>query len=255
MAYRGRQVRLVDRGRSLRVPAVVASLLLVEQLLMDEVGTPAVLLRMLGDLGAARTSPVVTMLALMALLVEVIIGYTLAVLVLRSLCMLPGPMGRVAGRLASAVTPVAVRHLLDLLVGARCSPRRPWRRRARRRIAGAPLGWPWPRPRRSAARSTRPAPWTWPRSIREQRDAGLWRMCRNRPERGPPPAGQRRRCRPGWGAGRPTRPPTTPSSGATRCGTSPRPTCRRRTGQLGTSSGTGSRSTRRTGRSSVPIRT
>ena len=33
------------------------------------------------------------------------------------LCMLPGPTGRIAGRLASVVTPVAVRRLLDLLVG------------------------------------------------------------------------------------------------------------------------------------------
>jgi hypothetical protein len=108
---------VADRWWPLRVPAVVAGLLLVERLLMDEVGTPATLLRELGDLGDARTSPVGSMLALMALLVEAIAGYALAVLVLRSLCMLPGPTGRIAGRLASVVAPVAVRRLLDLLVG------------------------------------------------------------------------------------------------------------------------------------------
>jgi resuscitation-promoting factor RpfA len=114
---RGGRVRRLDRWWWLRVPAVVASLLLVERLLMDEVGTPPTLLRALGDVWAARASPVVSMLVLMALLVEAIAGYALAVLVLRSLCMLPGPLGRVAGRLAPVVTPVVVRRLLDLLVG------------------------------------------------------------------------------------------------------------------------------------------
>jgi resuscitation-promoting factor RpfA len=118
MADRGGRGRQVDRWWSLRVPAVVASLVLVERWLMDEVGTPATLLRALGDLGAARASPLMAMLVLMTLLVEAIAGYALAVLVLRSLCVLPGPMGRVAGRLTSVVTPVAVRRLLDLLVGS-----------------------------------------------------------------------------------------------------------------------------------------
>jgi hypothetical protein len=72
VAYQGRRVRVADRWWPLRVPAVVAGLLLVERLLMDEVGTPATLLRELGDLGDARTSPVGSMLALMALLVEAI---------------------------------------------------------------------------------------------------------------------------------------------------------------------------------------
>jgi hypothetical protein len=108
---------VADRWWPLRVPAVVAGLLLVERLLMDEVGTPATLLRELGDLGDARTSPVGSMLALMALLVEAIArlrpggpGAPVAVHV-------PGPTGRIAGRLASVVTPVAARRLLDLLVG------------------------------------------------------------------------------------------------------------------------------------------
>ena len=53
----------------------------------------------------------------MALTAEALVGYVLVVLVLGSLCMLPGSMGSLAARLTSLVTPVVARRLLDLLVG------------------------------------------------------------------------------------------------------------------------------------------
>lgn len=76
------------------------------------------LLRTLADLDDTRTEPVAAVLALLGLLAEVLAGYVLVVLALGSACMLPGAMGRRAGRLVSLVTPVGVRRLLDLLVGS-----------------------------------------------------------------------------------------------------------------------------------------
>ena len=100
------------------LPAVVASLLMVEGALVGEVGWPTTLLRALRDLGGdAWADPVVSVLSLMALVAELLAGYVLAALAFRWLCMLPGSAGRVAGRIAFLVTPVVVRRLLDLLVG------------------------------------------------------------------------------------------------------------------------------------------
>ena len=57
------------------------------------------------------------MLALVALLAGTVVAYGLVVLLLHSLRVLPGLVGRVAGRLMSLVTPAVVQRLLDLLVG------------------------------------------------------------------------------------------------------------------------------------------
>jgi hypothetical protein len=107
----------VERWRPAIVPAVATGLLLLERVLLDEMGSPVALLRALGDLGQPWTDPVASVLAAMALTAETLVGYVLFVLVLGSLGTLPGSMGRLAARLTSLVTPVAVRRLLDLLVG------------------------------------------------------------------------------------------------------------------------------------------
>jgi hypothetical protein len=106
-----------DRWRSARLPLATAGPVLVERVLMDEVGSPVALLRALGDLGRSWADPVASVLALIALLAETVVTYGLVVLLLHSLCMLPGFVGRVAGRLVSLVTPTVVQRLLDLLVG------------------------------------------------------------------------------------------------------------------------------------------
>ena len=106
-----------DRWPSVRLPAAAIGLVLIGWALTEVVGSPVALLRALGDLGHSRADPVASMLALMALIAEALVAYVLVVLVLRSLCGLPGSMGRLAGRLISLVTPVAVRRLLDVLVG------------------------------------------------------------------------------------------------------------------------------------------
>jgi hypothetical protein len=84
---------------------------------MDELGSPVTLLGVLGDLGRPWADPVVSALALIAFMAETLVAYGLVVLLLHSLCMLPGFLGRLGGRLMSLVTPVVVRRLLDLLVG------------------------------------------------------------------------------------------------------------------------------------------
>jgi hypothetical protein len=84
---------------------------------MDGLGSPVTLLRVLGDLGRPWADPVASVLALIAFMAETLVAYGLVVLVLHSLCMLPGFLGRLGGRLMSLVTPVVVRRLLDLLVG------------------------------------------------------------------------------------------------------------------------------------------
>jgi LysM repeat protein len=112
------QVRRIDGRWSPWMPALLASLLLVERLLVNLLGSPAMLLRTLAGLGDARTAePVVAVVALLGLLVEVLVGYVLIVLVLGLLCALPGAMGRLARRVVPLVTPVAVRRVLELLVG------------------------------------------------------------------------------------------------------------------------------------------
>ena len=114
-----------DRWRSARLPATVTGLVLVERVLLDEVGSPAPLLRDLGGIGRSWADPVASVLAVVALMAETLVAYLLIVLLLQSLCSLPGFMGRLAGRLMSRVSPAVVQRLLDLLLGARCSPRWP----------------------------------------------------------------------------------------------------------------------------------
>jgi hypothetical protein len=96
----GSGLQRAGRWGSARAPAIVAGLLLVERLLINEVGSPVTLLRVLGDLGDVWADPVGSVLALMELVTETLVGYVLAVLVLRSLCMLPGSVGRLASRLS-----------------------------------------------------------------------------------------------------------------------------------------------------------
>ena len=57
------------------------------------------------------------MLALVALLAGTVVADGWVVLMLHSLRVLPGLVGRVAGRLMLLVTPAVVQRLLDLLVG------------------------------------------------------------------------------------------------------------------------------------------
>jgi LysM domain len=107
----------VERWRPAAVPLAATILLLLERELVDGFGSPATLVRMLSDLGQSWADPVDAVLAAMALAVEALVGYSLVVLVLRSLSALPGSTGRLAARLTSLVTPVVARRLLDLLVG------------------------------------------------------------------------------------------------------------------------------------------
>jgi resuscitation-promoting factor RpfA len=103
--------------RPLQPPAVAAGLVLVELVLVRELGTPAVQLRALRHLGGAWADPVGSVLALMALVAEVAVAYVLVALLLWSLAMLPGTLGGLVSRVAFLVTPVVVRRTLDLLVG------------------------------------------------------------------------------------------------------------------------------------------
>jgi LysM domain len=105
------------RRRWARVPVVAAGLLLMERALVAAAGTPVAQARALRSLGHGPVDPVTPLLAALALLTEALVGYVLALLVLRSLCALPGPMGRLADRAALVTSPVVVRRLLDLLVG------------------------------------------------------------------------------------------------------------------------------------------
>ena len=110
-------LQLAGRWRLARLPAVAAVLVVVERALIGEVGSPLMLLRALLGLRGAWADPVVSVLALMGLLAETLIGYVLVVLVLRWLCVVPGAVGRVAGRMALRITPAIGRRALDLLVG------------------------------------------------------------------------------------------------------------------------------------------
>jgi hypothetical protein len=96
---------------------MAAGLGLAGRVLVGEVGSPVRLLRALGGLGDPWADPVAPMIALLALLAETLVAYLLVALALRSLCLLPGSVGRVAGQVTLLVTPVVVRHALDLLVG------------------------------------------------------------------------------------------------------------------------------------------
>jgi hypothetical protein len=105
------------RWRWARVPVVAADLLLTERALVAAVGTPVAQVRALRSLGHGPVDPVAPLLAALALLAEALIGYVLVMLVLRSLCALPGSGGRLASRAALVASPVMVRRLLDVLVG------------------------------------------------------------------------------------------------------------------------------------------
>jgi hypothetical protein len=148
----GLAVGRVQHWRPAMVPAVATGLLLLERVLLDQMGSPVTLLRALGDLGQPWTDPVASVLAVMALTAETLVGHVLVVLVLGSMGTLPGSMGRLAARLTSLITPVAARRLLDLLRAARCSPRRPWpcHQVHRMSIGGPPHTRGRPRPRPSA---------------------------------------------------------------------------------------------------------
>lgn len=108
----------VDRWwRSGRLAGATVGLMLVERTLVAEVGSPTALVRTLGDLGDPWADPVVSVLALMALTAEALVGYLLLALALVSVGTLPGGAGRVARSITFAVTPAAVRRVVDLLVG------------------------------------------------------------------------------------------------------------------------------------------
>jgi hypothetical protein len=109
--------RLTRWWRSAQLAAVGAALGVVGLVLVGQLGTPAAQLRTLRHLGDAWADPVAWVLALLTLIVEALVGYLLVVLVLRSLSMLPGTFGRLAARMTFLVTPVAVRRILDLVVG------------------------------------------------------------------------------------------------------------------------------------------
>jgi LysM repeat protein len=113
----GAVVRRRGRRGWVRPLAMAAGLVLVGRVLVGEVGSPVRLLRALGDLGGPWIDPVAPLISLLALLAETLVGYILIVLGLRSLCLLPGLAGRVAGQVTLLATPVAVSRVLDLLVG------------------------------------------------------------------------------------------------------------------------------------------
>jgi resuscitation-promoting factor RpfA len=103
--------------RPARVTGVAAGLLLVERLLVGEVGSPTALVRALQDLGCPGADPILSTLALMTVLAEAFVGYLLLVLALRSLATLPGLRGHLARRITFALAPAVVRRLVDVLLG------------------------------------------------------------------------------------------------------------------------------------------
>jgi LysM domain len=107
----------VGRWWAVRLLVVAAVLVVVERVLVGEVGSPVALLRVLSGVRDAWADPVASVLALMGLLAEGLAGYVLVVLAFRWLCVLPGAAGRLAGRVSLLVTPAVGRQALDLLVG------------------------------------------------------------------------------------------------------------------------------------------
>lgn len=147
--------------------AMVAGPALVGRTLVGEVGSPMRLLRALDDLGDPWADPVAPMISLLALLAETLVAYLLVVLALRSLCQLPGSVGRAAGQVTLLVTPVAVRRVLDLLVGGTLLAQATL-------AASSGIGmlpaterpfrlWRWPPPRSPAALPLRSPDTTWVR--------------------------------------------------------------------------------------------
>jgi hypothetical protein len=103
-----------------RVPGLAAGLLLIEWQLVGVVGTPIDQLRMLRQLVRAPAdplAPVAPVIAVLALMAEALVGYLLLLLVLRSLSLLPGSIGRLTGRAVLLVSPGMLQRLLDVLVG------------------------------------------------------------------------------------------------------------------------------------------
>lgn len=115
----------------------------------------------------------------------------------------PGFMGRLAGRLMSRVSPAVVQRLLDLLVGGALL--------AQVTLAtgpGAPPGHRWDGSEvvstasLAIGGSVGPSTLSGLATTSHAGDGVAGHSRRwDRPERGPLPAGQRRRCRPGWGGG------------------------------------------------------
>jgi hypothetical protein len=103
--------------RWMRTPAAAAGLLLTERQLVTVMGTPTAQVRAARDLGLSLTDPVTPLLMILALVAEVLIGYVLVALALRTLSLVPGSLGRLAGRVAFLLSPAVVRRTLDLLVG------------------------------------------------------------------------------------------------------------------------------------------
>jgi hypothetical protein len=103
--------------RWMRTPAAAAGLVLTERQLVTVMGTPTVQVRAARDFGLSLTDPVAPLLMILALVAEVLIGYVLVALALRTLSLVPGSLGRLAGRVAFLLSPAVVRRALDLLVG------------------------------------------------------------------------------------------------------------------------------------------
>jgi hypothetical protein len=101
----------------MRAPALAAGLLLIERQLVVVTGTPMAQVRAARDLGLSPTGPVTPLLIVLAFLAEVLIGHVLVALALRTLSLVPGSLGQLAGRVALRLSPGVVRRALDLLVG------------------------------------------------------------------------------------------------------------------------------------------
>jgi hypothetical protein len=73
----GFAVRRAQRWWPATVPAVATGLLLLERVLLDQMGSPVTRLRALGDVGQPWTDPVASVLAVMALTAETLVGHVL----------------------------------------------------------------------------------------------------------------------------------------------------------------------------------
>jgi LysM domain len=100
-----------------RAAGLAAGLLLLERGLAGAAGTPVEQLRVLGRLVQAPADPVAPVIAVLALVAEVLAGYLLTLLVLRPLSLLPGPLGRLTGRVVLFASPEMHHRLLDVLAG------------------------------------------------------------------------------------------------------------------------------------------
>lgn len=191
-----------DRWRSARLPATVTGLVLVERVLLDEVGSPAALLRDLGGIGRSWADPVASVLAVVALMAETLVAYLLIVLLLQSLCSLPGSW---AGSPAGSCHGSARRWSSACSI---CSSGRAARPGGLATAPGAPPGHRWDGSELVSTASLAVGGSVGPSTLSglattSHAGDGVAGHSRrwDRPERGPLPAGQRRRCRPGWGGG------------------------------------------------------